>query len=107
MNASSIDSLAVALLTAAGVQSDNLVSQQHGDCAQIVMGRAAQEHPDPAYWTDYDRYMIARDDRARRRADRIAQIVEWASNTWSGMIRPLLSPRSVSGRPQWSARSAQ
>jgi len=107
MNVSSIDSLAAALLTAAGVQSDNIASKQRGVCGQVVMGRAGQEHPGPAYWTDYDRHMIARDDRARRRAHRIAQIVKWASNTWSGMIRPLLSPRPVSGRPQWPARSAQ
>ena len=79
MNQISIELLASAMLRTAGV-TFGVPAHRRLTGTPTASHDEAPEQPDPAYWTEYDRYMVVRDARARRRAHFIARIRAWAGN---------------------------
>ena len=79
MNQVSIELLANAMLRTAGVTFD-APAHRRLTGTPTAWHDEAYEQPDPAYWTEYDRYMIVRETRARRRADFIASARAWAGS---------------------------
>ncbi len=86
MNQVSIELLASAMLRTAGVTLGEPAYRRLTSTTTAWHGEA-YEQPDPAYWTDYDRYMIVRETRARRRADFVARVRAWAGSVFQHLRR--------------------